>query len=116
MPVASTRVSDEFYERVKDEAVSQHISVSDFIRQAIETAVDDSLQTVNKSKDAFSEQTLDVIRSELEQKNEQISQLHQLVAMSQKHSEDLTKQLEDGRQRRSWWRFWGTNSPHPAVQ
>ena len=106
MPVASTRVSDSFYERVKDEASYRDVSVSDFIRRAIEIAVDGGLQTENKSSDATLQQTLDVLRSELGQKNEQISQLHQLVAMSQKHSDDL---LEDLRKPRSWWNFWQKN-------
>jgi predicted CopG family antitoxin len=113
MPVASTRVSDDFYERIKDEATDRDLSVSDFIRQAIEAAVDEGLQTEDKPKDTASQQTLALLISELEKKNAQIDQLHQLMAMDKQERERLAQQLnrahlqlEDLRKPRRWWRFW----------
>ena len=48
------------------------------------------------------------MREQLSEKDEQISQLHQIVAMGQTNVSDLTRQVEDLRDkdRQRWWQFW----------
>ena len=113
MPIASARISDELHDQVKIESELQGVSISDFIRKSIEDAVNGRIQSEEKKPSIEDSPAFALLSEQLKEKDQQISQLHQLVAMSQKHSDDLanqleqtTKQLEDQRQNGKWWRFW----------
>jgi predicted transcriptional regulator len=108
MPNPSFRVSDEFYEKMRATAEAQNVSMSDLIRTAVEHAIEGN----GKPSDTLNESLTAVLREQLQEKDGQIRELHQLVAMSQKHSDDLmrqldstNRQLEDHRERRWWWRW-----------
>ncbi len=103
MPSLGIRITHELHGRLHDRANEENISVSDFVRQTVEQALDyDTTLSNNVGQEKFTKH----LESQLKEKDQQISQLHQLVAMSQKHSEDL---LEDLRKPRSWWHFWQKN-------
>lgn len=103
MPNPSFRINDELYARMKEAAEAQNINLSDIVRKSVAHWLD----TNGNPSHAIAQDTVEVLKQQLQAKDEQISQLHRLVAMSQSHSDDLTKQLGDNRQPRSWWRFWG---------
>ena len=106
MPIASARISNELHEKIQLESALAGISVSDFIRSAIDNKVNGRIQENGHSPSTENSPAFALLSEQLKEKDQQISQLHQLVAMSQKHSDDL---LEDLRKPRSWWQFWGKN-------
>ena len=109
MPTPAFRVTDIFYAKIKAASKAQNTSVSDFIRSCVEYAIDNDLQSSNPvdplSIRILQEQLKDN-HKQLTQKDEQISELHQLLAVSQKSIQQLTQQnqflLED--KRKPLWR------------
>ena len=111
MPRIGIRITEEFHEEIKTVAEIDGVSVSDFVRQAIENEMLDrrtasnriSLETVTLLKEQVKEKD-----AQIEHLHQQADQLHQLVAMAQSNQADTLKQLEDAKtQRRRWWKFWG---------
>ncbi len=123
MHAFSVRINDELHNIAKNKANEVDISLTELVRQSVhsfctqakkeekrDTELVDSLRS---QVDAIREQ-LHSKEKQLDTKDEQISQLHQLVAMSQSHANELTQQLdrahlqlEDMRHKRPWWRRWG---------
>lgn len=108
MPNPSFRLSDELYARMREAAEAQNITLSVLVREAVASWLD----TNGNPSHEIAQETVELLKVQLQAKDEQIRELHQLIAMSQKHSDDLmkqldstTKQLEDHHQRRGWW-FW----------
>ena len=131
---ASVRINEELYDRIKTISKSKQLSISDFIRNAVEHVLQIEEQGIEQRVTDIEQNAFDVLQTQLkllhdqiqakddnteqllaqlQQKDEQISQLHQIVAMSQSHTNELTQQLdrahlqlEDLRQKRPWWRRW----------
>ena len=99
MPTPAFRVTDEFYEKIKNAAATKKTSVSDFIRSCVEQEIDNDRQVSNTVDPA----TIEIFHSQLKEKDKQIDQLHQIVAMGHQEREDLNRQLEDTRHRPSFW-------------
>jgi antitoxin component of RelBE/YafQ-DinJ toxin-antitoxin module len=93
----NVRVPDDLYEQARVAAESRGITLSDFVRDCVS-------QACRKRDSSVDTHVLDVLRSELDAKNEQIDHAHQLVAISQKSIQQLTEQnqllLEDQRRRK----------------
>lgn len=109
MPNPSFRVSNEFYEKMKVAAEAGNMSLSDFIRTAVERALSNNGQP----SDIRSESLTAVLREQIQEKDEQIRELHQLLGITQKNLGEIsqqldraTRQLEDQRKRLVWWQFW----------
>lgn len=105
MPNPSFRVSQEIYEQMKSTAESENVSLSDFIRTAVIHALDDN----GEPADVSDERLAGVLQVQLTEKDEQIRELHQLLAVQSKTTAALTEQLDTSRQmiedmRRPWWR------------
>jgi predicted CopG family antitoxin len=119
MPNTSIRIADDIYEHLKQEAAAQGISISDFIRNAIEQALhtvaqptrsenidvlqrqlaerEDEVQYLRQELSATRQNTevqLTTKDEQLQTKDEQISELHKLVAMAQTTANELTQQLK----------------------
>ena len=122
MPSAGVRISDVLYERIRQQAKSRNLSLSDFIRDAVEQVLNNVEQNEphhhngNGSSPAYAmlHEQLQVKDEQLLKKDAQIEQLHQLMAMGHKERETLASQLndthlqlEDLRQRNWWKRLWG---------
>ena len=93
------KVPLEFYEKIKMHANSHSISISDFIRDAMEGRLNGGQQSSNEVKPAF-----DALTGQLQIKDEQIEHLHQLLAMKEKAAMEQTLMLEDMRNRSLWRR------------
>ena len=116
MPNLTFRCNQEFIDSVKSTAEKKQMSMSDFVRTAVLHFIGDAShpQSNASTETIYVLQTqVDTLHKQLETKDEQILQLHQLVAMSLRHSSDLvnqleqtTKQLESQRQNGKWWRFF----------
>ena len=102
MPNPSFRINDSLYNRMKEAAESQNMTLSDIVRESVAHWLDNNGNLSHE----IAQETVELLKQQLQTKDEHISQLHQLVAMSQKHSDDL---LEDLRKPRSWWHFWQKN-------
>lgn len=87
---------------MKEASKAQNITMSDLVREAVARWLDKNGNPSQK----ISQQTVELLREQLQSKDDQIRELHQLVAISQKHSDSLMRQLEDHRQSGKWWRFW----------
>ena len=114
MPNPSFRLSDELYARMKEATEAQNITLSDIVRESVAQWLDNGASNNGQPSHMVAHETVELLKAQLQAKDDQIAQLHQLVAMSQKHSDDFMKQLEDGRQHRAWWRFWERDSTQPA--
>ena len=106
MPIASARVSEELHERIQNKSVLQGVLVSDFIRNAIEESVNGGIQPEGCPPHIDDSPTFALATDQLKEKDQQISELHQLLAVSQKSVQQLTEQnqllLTDNR-KPSWW-------------
>ena len=102
MPNPSFRINDSLYNRMKEAGEARNMTLSDIVRESVAHWLD---KNGNPSHE-IAQETVELLKQQLQTKDEHISQLHQLVAMSQKHSDDL---LEDLRKPRSWWHFWEKN-------
>lgn len=108
MPNPSFRVSDEFYEKMKAAADAQQVSMSDLIRTAVEHAIEGN----GKPSDTINESLAYVLREQIQEKDGQIRELHQLLGIAQKNVSEISQQLdrahaqiEDHRHRRGWWKW-----------
>lgn len=103
------RVPTEIAEKIKECADSQGLSISDLMRQAIDVVLENRKQSSHKSASGVSEMleevrlSLKTFQEQLQAKDQQISQLHQLLALSEKAFERAQLQLEDLRKRQSVW-------------
>jgi len=121
MKVLSFKIPIVLYEQIKTHANSRGITVSELARMQLtdvyegnpetdggKSEIDDRLTNVSEANAVLKAQVAG-LESELVIKNEQISELHQLLAIQSKTTGQLTeqleavKELEDMRQRRSWW-------------
>ena len=83
------RVNEELYEKVRQRAETSGIKLSDFLRDAIIKACEES------DADAMqSHNVIPVLENQLAAKDEQIAHLHQLLAMGGKERERLAEQLQ----------------------
>lgn len=105
MKVTTVRMPVDLYEKVKEHADSQGISISDVVRDAV--------VTVHDKQERLSEKEIQMYSALLQQiqiKDEQIEHLHQLLAMEKKTAFEVLEnfnraqlQLEDLRQKRTLW-------------
>ncbi len=102
MPNPSFRINDSLYNRMKEAGEARNMTLSDIVRESVAHWLDNNGNLLHE----IAQETVELLKQQLQTKDEHISQLHQLVAMSQKHSDDL---LEDLRKPRSWWHFWRQN-------
>lgn len=102
----NARVEPELYELATAKAKETQISLSDLIRHAVKHFCDDD--KANVTHDEKQSITVEACVRQLEEKDKQIDQLHQLVAMAQSNQADTLKQLEDSKaqRQRRWWKFW----------
>jgi len=111
-----TRVDEVLHEKIRQYTDRQQVSLSDFVREAVEQMLVEPQTPANGSQ-----QTVSILQTELGARNEEITrlhqeieQLHQLVGLSQKNvgtiSQQLSQahaQLEDLRVKPTrWWQFW----------
>lgn len=129
--MVTVRMPLELYDKVKDDAESQGASISDVVREAVvrlyENPVpkavqmyEDYIQPVKELCDTLSGQLetkdrqfqaqLEAKEQQLQTKDQQIDQLHQLLAMKEKSISEAmaqlnraTLQLDDLRQSRTMW-------------
>ncbi len=108
MPTPSFRVTDELYDRIIEAAQGKEMPVSAFIRSAVEHVLDnpDTMLDIQNS------QIYKDLQTQLSQKDAQIDQLHQIVAMAQSNQADTLKQLEASKVQRRWW-FWRAERVKP---
>ena len=120
MPKVSigVKVMPEMAEQLRILADSSGMAFADFLRSVLAERL--SNDNDRKPPDNHSEQSLTLFTDQIKQKDEQISQandqireLHTLMGMSQKNTNEMTlqlnranRQVEDMRKRR-WWRIWG---------
>lgn len=109
----NVRVDEAFYTEAKTKADKLGVSLSDLVRDAVKQVYSNGTAKHTAPDETPLRDVLDVLtteldglREELSTKNDQIGELHQLLAMSQKNTGELTQQLEDMRHRRSWWQWW----------
>jgi len=86
----------------------QHITLSDFVREVVAQWLNH-----NGNPSHTVTQMVELLKEQLHTKDEQISQLHQLVGMDRQERKRLAHQLdrahaqiEDQNQHRGWWRVW----------
>lgn len=128
MKVISTKVPPTIHEQLTAEAQTKGISLSEFLRHFLtevyngrpnglpeSTEIDQKSTEVDRTLSLIENQIAEKDKQltekdkQLEEKDKQISELHQLLAIQSKTSAQLTeqleaiKQLEDMRQRASWW-------------
>jgi antitoxin component of RelBE/YafQ-DinJ toxin-antitoxin module len=109
----NVRVDEAFYNEAKAKADELGVSLSDLVRDAVKQVYSNGTAPHTAPNEIPFREMLDILRGELDglreelfTKNNQISELHQLLAMSQKNTGELTQQLEDMRQTRRWWHWW----------
>ena len=114
MHKTSVRFSNQDYERIKAQSEIESISVADMVRKLVGSALE-AQRNGREAQDAQGEDngtTTEALRDQLREKDQQISELHQLFAMKEKNlatfGEQLERaqlQLEDMRakEKRSWW-------------
>ena len=104
---ASIRMTIEFFERIQTAAKIQSLSVSDYIRDAVEQVLQNAEHDVEQRSTDIEREAFRTLQTQLETKDEQIDHLQQLLAVSQKSIQQLAEQnqflLEDTR-RRTWWK------------
>lgn len=111
------RIEDTLYESAKEKSSELSISLSDLIRNAIKHVCSNGIADKPIEDDSpllpMLKQELDKLHNELATKNQQIEELHKLVAMAQSNAISLTDQLdranlqlEDVRGRSWWQRFF----------
>jgi predicted DNA binding CopG/RHH family protein len=115
MPRIGIRVTDDFHDEIKALAAVDGVSVSDFVRRAIENEM---LQrrtvsdTVSRESLLILKSQIESLQAQLETKDDQIraltqslDQAQQLQAMQAQTNQTLTDRLTaiEDRSRRSWW-------------
>lgn len=125
MKVVGVKLPNETHTQLRTVAEEEGISVSEFLRHLIMQRLFQSKPENNgkpkdngKTTEVFPALTdlrkqLEAMREQLITKDEQIQQLHQLIAMEQKNAQGLSEQLsashqqlEDFRDRPPRWQFW----------
>lgn len=103
------RVPPQYYDKVKTYAQSRNRSLSDVMRQALDGVMEADSDESKHVSTSF-QQAMESFQSQLEQKDKQIDQLHQLLAMKENSAADALSQLnranlqiEDLRRPRSAW-------------
>ncbi len=106
------KVEDELYEKVKQKAELMKVSLQKFMHESLMKSTCDEPQA-SKETSIVSHELYMKLHEQLDTKDAQIDQLHQLLAIEQKNaqyqSEQVSQarmQLEDLRKKRSWWSFW----------
>ena len=104
MPQIGIRITNELHGRIQDTADGENISISDFVRQAVKHLLN-GCQTPSTAP--HHEKLTLHLEQQVEEKDKQIQELHQLLAVSQKSVQQLTEQnqtlLIDHRTS-SWWK------------
>ncbi len=104
MPQIGIRITHELHGRIQDTADEQNISISDFVRHAATHMLNGCQSPSNNVERTKLNEHLE---RQVEEKDKQIQELHQLLAVSQKSVQQLTEQnqtlLIDNRTS-SWWR------------
>ena len=104
---ASIRMTIEFFERIQTAAKIQSLSVSDYIRDAVEQVLQNAEHDIEQRSTDIEREAFRTLQTQLETKDEQIDHLQQLLAVSQKSIQQLAEQnhllLEDTR-KRTWWK------------
>ena len=106
MPQIGIRVTYELHGRIQDTAEEQNVSISDFVRHAVEHLLN-GCQT--PSTITGHEKFNAHLERQVQEKDEQIGQLHQLLAVSQKSVQQLTEQnqlLLGDKREPSLWRWF----------
>ena len=85
------KVPIEFYVKIKEYADSNGVSISDFIRDAMARRLNGNQQSSNEASNDV-KQMFDSFGEQLRIKDEQIEQLHQLLAMKEKTTANLTEE------------------------
>lgn len=91
------------YKKVKKYADQKGLSISDLLREAVKHFLTEDKHTTNEDKQILTE--LETVKQQLEVKDEQISELHQLLAMKENNMDTMVKQLQDMRNRSVWTRI-----------
>lgn len=104
MPQIGIRITHELHGRIQDTADEQNISVSDFVRQSALHMLNGCQSPLNNSQHTkFNEH----LERQVEEKDKQIQELHQLLAVSQKSVQQLTEQNQTlliDNHTSSWWK------------
>jgi len=85
------KVPISFYVKIKGYADSNGISISDFIRDLMEKRLNGDQQSSNETSNDVKLQ-FDALFEQLRIKDDQIEQLHQLLAMKEKTTANLTEE------------------------
>ena len=107
MPQIGIRITHELHGRIQDTTDEQNISVSDFVRHAVVHLLNGCQSPLNNGEHTKLNEHLE---RQVEEKDKQIQELHQLLAVSQKSVQQLTEQnqtlLIDNRTSFWWRRLW----------
>ena len=102
MPRLGIRLEQACYDRLQECASARSLTVSDFVRESVRQAMEDDKEVSGD----VSRRELERLEGQVQEKDKQISELHQLLAVSQKSIQQLTQQnqllLED--KRKPLWR------------
>ena len=103
--MTTVRMPVVLYEKLKEHADSQGISISDVVRDAVLTVYDNQGQSNPNEIQMYS-----ALLQQIKIKDEQIEHLHQLLAMEKKTAFEVLEnfnraqlQLEDLRKKRKMW-------------
>ena len=111
MPRIGIRITNDLNEELKTVAEFEGVSVSDFVRQSLEQTLQFS-RTGGHTASYNVEHHREVkqLHEQTEQKDKQIQELHQLLAVAQKNVASVTEQnqllLTDNRKQLWWERLW----------
>lgn len=102
MPHLTLRCPDDLYHEIVTASHARDVSVSECVRLLCHEALHGS-DTPSDSDTAShgTKQLVTHLEMQLQSKDAQIAELHQLLAMSQQNTQRL---LDD--KRRKWWKFW----------
>ena len=104
MPQIGIRITHELHGQIQDTADDQNISISDFVRHAVHHLLNGCQSPLSNTDHSKLNEHLE---NQVEEKDKQIQELHQLLAVSQKSVQQLTEQnqtlLIDNRTS-PWWR------------
>ena len=134
MPKTSIRLSDELYDKIQQESELNGLSMSDFIRQSVESQLlcvgQNGGQSVgHNGGHGVNNSAIDLLREQLSNQHDQIRQLTQELFDARQSTDEASRrhdtivlqmtqqlnqaqmQLEDLRHRPSWWqRLFGAKA------
>jgi len=108
MPQIGIRITHELHGQIQDTADEQNISISDFVRHAVAHLLNGCQPPLNSAN----QELVSHLQHEVQEKNDQIRELHQLLGIAQNNVSEMSKQLEDHRINGKWWHFWRKNALH----